>query len=101
MPVDVDGVTVWAFNIHLDDSPYQPYQLLSIEHGDAPLVTTAAEAIDFATATRGPALALLAADLAAAGDPPAALVFGDFNEPSGFDWTEAAAAAGLHPVPVA
>src|SRR5262245_51772576 len=24
--IDVDGRSVYAFNIHLDDSPYQPYQ---------------------------------------------------------------------------
>ncbi len=34
--IDVDGTTVWVFNIHHDDSPYQPYQLLDIEYGDAP-----------------------------------------------------------------
>ena len=27
LPIDVEGRTVWMFNIHLDDEPYQPYQL--------------------------------------------------------------------------
>src|SRR5262245_49042249 len=34
--LDVDGRSVYAFNIHLDDSPYQPYQLLDIAYGNAP-----------------------------------------------------------------
>ena len=32
--IDVNGRKVHAYNIHLDDSPYQPYQLLGIEYGD-------------------------------------------------------------------
>ena len=36
VPIDVNGVTVWVFNIHHDDEPYQPYQLLGIEYGPAP-----------------------------------------------------------------
>ncbi len=99
VPIDVNGVTVWAFNIHLDDSPYQPYQLLGIPYGDAPFLTTGAEAEDWARKTRGPGLDLLKADLAAAGDAPA-FIFGDFNEPSALDWTEAAVAAGQQPVAV-
>ena len=35
--IDVDGRKVHVFNIHLDDSPYQPYQLLGIEYGDVAL----------------------------------------------------------------
>jgi endonuclease/exonuclease/phosphatase family metal-dependent hydrolase len=31
--IDVGGRTVHVFNIHLDDAPYQPYQLLGIEYG--------------------------------------------------------------------
>jgi endonuclease/exonuclease/phosphatase family metal-dependent hydrolase len=42
--LDVNGRRVWLFNIHLDDEPYQPYQLLSIEYGPAPFITTEAEA---------------------------------------------------------
>ena len=40
VPVDVNGKTVWLFNIHLDDEPYQPYQLLGIEYGPAPKICT-------------------------------------------------------------
>jgi endonuclease/exonuclease/phosphatase family metal-dependent hydrolase len=100
--VDIDGRAVWLFNIHLDDSPYQPYQLLGIEYGNAPFITNEAEAIRFATETRGPAMALLAESMAVAEAEGAAAVFvtGDFNEPSGLDWTPAAVAAGLHPVAV-
>lgn len=98
--IDVEGRKVWLFNIHHDDEPYQPYQLLGIEYGPAPFIKTEAEAQDYASRTRGPAMDLLAADMAAAQDAAAIFVTGDFNEPSGHDWTEAAVAAGLHPVKV-
>lgn len=99
--IDVDGRKVWLFNIHLDDAPYQPYQLLGIEYDDAPFITTEAEAQDYARRTRSAAMDRLMADMAMAGDAAAVVVTGDFNEPSGLDWTEAAAAAGLHPIKVA
>jgi endonuclease/exonuclease/phosphatase family metal-dependent hydrolase len=99
VPVDVGGVTVWVFNIHLDDAPYQPYQLLGIPYGDAPFIATGAEAADWAARTRGAGMALLSADMAAAGQAPV-VVMGDFNEPSALDWTAAAVAAGQKPVAV-
>ena len=98
--IEVDGRTVYAFNIHLDDSPYQPYQLLDIEYGAAPFIKTEADAIKFAEETRGPAMKLLAEDLKAADGADAVFVFGDFNEPSHLDWTKEAVAAGHHPVTV-
>ena len=100
VPIDVNGVTVWAFNIHHDDEPYQPYQLLGIEYGPAPFITTEAEAVDWASRTRGPAMDLLFADMHAAEGASAVFVFGDFNEPSEYDWTDAAVAAGQQPVKV-
>ncbi len=99
--LDVNGKTVWLFNIHLDDEPYQPYQLLGIEYGPAPFIKTEVEAVRFATETRGPALDLLAADMAAAEGAAAVFVTGDFNEPSALDWTAAVAASGAKPVAVA
>ena len=90
--LDVDGRSVYAFNLHLDDSPYQPYQLLDIPYGGAPFIHTEAEAIRFARRTRVPAVRLFRRDLRAAGDADAAFVFGDFNEPSWRDWTKAAVA---------
>ncbi len=60
VPIDVDGRMVWVFNIHHDDEPYQPYQLLGIEYGPAPFIKTEAEAVDYANQTRGPAMDLLA-----------------------------------------
>jgi len=100
VPVDVNGKTVWLFNIHLDDEPYQPYQLLGIEYGPAPFISTEAEAIRFATETRGSALGLLLADMEKAEGAAAVFVTGDFNEPSIHDWTPEAVAAGQHPVAV-
>lgn len=99
--VEVNGRKVHVFNIHLDDSPYQPYQLLNIEYGPFPYLKTAAEAIKAAAATRGPALQLLFEDMASAGAADADFVFGDFNEPSHRDWTEGAVKAGLQPLIVA
>ncbi len=98
--IDVDGRTVWLFNIHLDDEPYQPYQLLGIEYGPAPFIKTEAEAVSFAGQTRGAAMDLLASDMAAADSAAAVFVTGDFNEPSGLDWIEAAVTAGQQPVAV-
>ena len=99
--LDVSGKSVWLFNIHHDDEPYQPYQLLSIEYGPAPFIKTGAEAIEYAKATRGPAMDLLEADMKAVTDGAAAVfVTGDFNEPSHQDWTAGAVAAGQHPVEV-
>jgi exonuclease III len=100
VPLDVNGKTVWIFNIHLDDEPYQPYQLLGIEYGPAPFITTEAEAVRFATETRGPALDLLAWDMAMANGAAAVFVTGDFNEPSLQDWTPEAVTAGQKPVAV-
>ena len=99
--IDVNGRTVNVFNIHLDDAPYQPYQLLNIEYGPYPFLKTAEEAIKAAADTRGPALKLLFADMAAAGEADATFVFGDFNEPSHRDWTPATVKAGNQPMPVA
>lgn len=100
VPIDVEGRTVYAFNIHLDDSPYQPYQLLDIEYGEFPFIKTEAEAVRFARETRGPALDLLFEDLKAAEGADAAFIFGDFNEPSHRDWTQATVDAGLQPIAV-
>ncbi len=98
--LDVEGRKVQVFNIHLDDAPYQPYQLLNIEYGPYPYLKTAAEAIASATETRGPALKLLFADMQEAGDADAAFVFGDFNEPSHRDWNDAAVKGGQQPLVV-
>ena len=69
--LDVDGRKVHVFNIHLDDSPYQPYQLLGIPYGDAPFLKTAEEAVAAAQKTREAGLKLLFADMDEAGDADA------------------------------
>jgi endonuclease/exonuclease/phosphatase family metal-dependent hydrolase len=98
--IDVDGRQIAVFNIHPTDYPYQPYQLLRIPYGEAPFLQTAAQAVAAASAARGAALRLLLSELDSVADTEAQLVFGDFNEPSHLDWTERAAAAGLHPLEV-
>ncbi len=98
--IDVDGHHVAVFNIHLTDFPYQPYQLLGIPYGEAPDLTTAEEAVRAAQEARGPALELLLADIDSAGDTEAAVIFGDFNEPSYRDWSARAVKAGRHPLVV-
>jgi endonuclease/exonuclease/phosphatase family metal-dependent hydrolase len=98
--IDVEGRRVFAFNIHLTDFPYQPYQVFGIPYGDAPFLKTGAEAAQAADAARGPGIALLVEDLKAAEGADAAFVFGDFNEPSHRDWTARTATAGRHPFAV-
>lgn len=98
--IDVDGRKVVAYSMNLDDAPYQPYQLLEIEYGDAPYLKTADEAIESAQATRGKALELLVADIKSESDADAQFVMGDFNEPSHRDWTQRAVDAGHQPLVV-
>jgi exodeoxyribonuclease-3 len=99
--IEVPGRDVYAYSVHLDDSPYQPYQLLGIKYGDAPFIHTERQAIRFARRTRGPAIDLINRDLEQAQGADAAFIFGDFNEPSAHDWTSAAVAAGQQPLAVA
>jgi endonuclease/exonuclease/phosphatase family metal-dependent hydrolase len=98
--IDVQGRRVFAFNIHLTDFPYQPYQLMRIPYGDAPYLGTGEAAAQAAEAARGSGIRLLLEDLQAAEGADAAFVFGDFNEPSHRDWTTRTVAAGRHPVAV-
>lgn len=99
-PIEVNGTDVWLFNLHHDDEPYQPYQLLEIPYGPAPFITTEVEAVDWAEKTRGPAMAALEADMSQAAGA-LVIVTGDFNEPSSLDWTEATVIAGHQPIAVA
>lgn len=99
--IDVKGRKVFAYSLHLPDFPYQPYQLLGIDYGPAPKLTTADAAIAAAKAARGPAIDLFLQDLKAADGADAVFVFGDFNEPSHLDWTDAAVKAGRQPLAVA
>jgi len=98
--IDVHGTTVYAFNVHLTDYPYQPYQLLGIEYGDAPLLQTERQAIAAARQARKPGLDLLFEDIRSIPWNVPAFVTGDFNEPSHRDWTARAVAAGQQPLVV-
>lgn len=99
--IDVGGRKVYVFSVNLDDGPYQPYQLLNIEYGNAPFIRTEAEAIKSAEDTRGKAFDQLAEDVLLLTDADAVFVAGDFNEPSHRDWTAATVATGAQPLPVA
>ena len=81
----------YVFNIHFAPYPYQPYD---IRDG---LITTEAQAIAGAQATRGSSVNALLGGMSAAlaGGQPVFLT-GDFNEPSHLDWTAEAADAGLN-----
>ena len=85
--LDVRGRKVVAFNLHLTDFPYQPYQLLGIPYPPATLLHSAKAAEAAARKARGPALALWKSDLATVRGADAIFVCGDFNEPSWRDWT--------------
>lgn len=98
--IDVNGRKVYAFNIHLTDFPYQPYQLLGIDYGPAPFLKTADEAVAAAAKARGAALDLVMKDMKQAEGADAVFLFGDFNEPSYRDWTDAAVKAGNQPMAV-
>lgn len=97
---EVDGRKIAVINIHLTDYPYQPYQLLGIPYGDAPLLQTENEAIAAARAARGGAVKRVMDRISLLDDVDAVVVTGDFNEPSHRDWTGRAASAGRHPIAV-
>ena len=95
------GGQMYAFNVHFAASPYQPYQLLRIPYGDAPFITTAAEAVQAARDARGKQVdAMVAEATAVLSEGLPVVLTGDFNEPSHLDWTEASAQANLTPLAV-
>jgi exodeoxyribonuclease III len=98
--IDIDGHEVTIFNLHLEDAPYQPYQLAGIPYADAPFLDTSADAIISATATRSRTINQLEKDLAEFSHS-AVLITGDFNEPSHRDWSMRAASIRRHPLAVA
>jgi len=95
--IEAPGRTLYTFNVHLWDYPYQPYQFAGIPYETAPFLTTPEEGVQAARAARGGAVDLLVAELGEARTGDAIFVTGDFNEPSWRDWTERAKAAGRHP----
>lgn len=98
--IDVDGRSVYVFNIHPSDYPYGPYQLLQIPYEAAPYINTSEEAVRYARRARGRAFEMLQQEFASAGNADLMIITGDFNEPSGRDWTARAVAAGLYPIAV-
>ena len=95
------GTTMKLFNVHFRPAPYQPYQLKRIPYGNAPFITTAKEAGEWARKARGSQVYSLLSELKPAiaeGGP--VFLTGDFNEPSFQDWTDRARKANLIPVSV-
>jgi endonuclease/exonuclease/phosphatase family metal-dependent hydrolase len=93
--------SVWMFNVHLIHCPYEPYQLNGIEYCGAPLLGTAAEAIESAQNSRIEEVMKVVADINEIQKEKIPIFLtGDFNEPSCLDWTPAAVAAGLCIMPV-
>lgn len=81
----------YIFDVHLAPYPYQPYDLRD------GVISTEAEAIASARATRGASVnSLLSGMSAALGSGLPVFLTGDFNEPSHLDWTSDAASAGLN-----
>ena len=96
------GRPLYVFNVHLNHAPYQPYQLLKIEYAEAPFLDSEEQLIEAAQRARGAEIAAALEEmkpLLAAGK--AAVLTGDFNEPSHLDWTARAVAAGIAPMRVA
>ncbi|MDX1404554.1 MAG: endonuclease/exonuclease/phosphatase family protein [Woeseiaceae bacterium] len=98
--LDVNGESVYVFNVHLTDYPYQPYQLTGIAYGDAPLLDDAAAAVAAAENARGAAVDRLLKVSAELPEAALTIVCGDFNEPSHLDWTRRAAESGRQPLTV-
>jgi exodeoxyribonuclease III len=98
--LDVKGREIIVFNMHLEDAPYQPYQLMGIPYADAPSLTSADDAIASAIATRRRTIDQLEKDLADHHESNI-IITGDFNEPSHRDWTLRAASIRRHPLAVA
>lgn len=95
------GKPIYLFNVHLNHSPYQPYQLLNIPYGDGKFIKTEAEAIEEARKARGAEIEEVLQEIKAVeaeGHP--IFLTGDFNEPSCLDWTAKAARAKLCPIEV-
>ena len=89
------GRYAYVFNAHLQSGPYQPYL---IRDG---AITTEADAIANARTTRGGETAELIQEMSPLISSGAPVFLGcDCNEPSFFDWTQAAANAGFHPFKV-
>jgi len=96
-----DGRNLHVFNVHLSAAPYQPYQLLKIEYGDAPFLSTAEELVAAAESARGHELRGALREmqpLLKAGE--LCVLTGDFNEPSHRDWTAAALVGRVVPMKV-
>lgn len=95
------GRELYHFNVHLAHSPYQPYQLFRIPYGNAPFVTTAAEAVVAAQAARGRQINRMLKEVK--NEVPEGVpmfLTGDFNEPSHLDWTPANVKAKQCPLAV-
>jgi endonuclease/exonuclease/phosphatase family metal-dependent hydrolase len=95
--IKAPGHTIYAFNVHFWDYPYQPFQFAGIPYETAPFLSTPEEGVEAARAARGNAVDLLVSELGQAAGADTIFITGDFNEPSWRDWTERTKASGRHP----
>jgi endonuclease/exonuclease/phosphatase family metal-dependent hydrolase len=94
------GRRVWVFNSHFAHSPYQPYQLLRIPYDDGRFIRSADDAISEARKAREAEVKAMLDEIKQLREQETIFVVGDFNEPSGLDWTDATFRAGKCPVAV-
>jgi len=91
--LDVGGVHVWVFNVHL----YEGHMgMADLQSGKLAGEAGVTEALRTTDEKHGPQLQVLFDDMSIAIDDDTDAVFltGDFNEPSWLDWTDAAFNAG-------
>lgn len=72
---------IYLFNIHLTDTPYQPYQLKNIDYGDgAPFISSHDDAIYYSCSARCEAIQSILSKISPSDK---VIIAGDFNEPYG------------------
>lgn len=76
---------VYIFNVHLNDSPYQPYQEKNIDYGDGfPSTDKKDELMCFSKMARGDAIDVIFNTITSKLQKYDCIVCGDFNEPPGY-----------------
>lgn len=86
-----DSVSIAVFSVHLSPYPYEPYDLRDLK------METSEQVVASAEKTRIPEIRPVLHTIdSLINNGTVVFLTGDFNEPSHLDWTENAAASGLH-----